>query len=316
MHQCGSKSRIQQLSLPFTLPGCGAAMPTLTDLEQRFRRVCRDCRGLWKWTVHHLNGRVLIVVQKQWYPSVIVMHFLRNHRRDVIGGISGKREIPLPWVLEPCCSFGYVCACTFCLLICLEKERYKQRQRGSIHRGAACVCGACSSKAARIISSNLYNILSVQELTYLLRAATLAWTSPGVGLNATQFCSLIPRESSLCLAAKCFGRSPSSGRRQKKTVLTSVTSYMVRKGWGESMLRGGYRVENLHCVCRFVQSSQETRWAERLRLRPDDRRMVNLSKCHWARLWSPTLTSACECAVSWLPRYYHPCVNGLMWQML
>lgn len=55
----------QQLSLPFTSPGCSAVMPTLTDLDQWVPRICLDCRGLGKRTVHHLNGRVLIVVQKR-----------------------------------------------------------------------------------------------------------------------------------------------------------------------------------------------------------------------------------------------------------
>lgn len=55
----------QQLSLPFTLPGCNAVMPMLTDLDQWVLRICLDCRGLGKRTVHHLNGIVLIVVQKR-----------------------------------------------------------------------------------------------------------------------------------------------------------------------------------------------------------------------------------------------------------
>lgn len=84
-----------QLSLPFTLPGCSAAMPTLTDLDQWVLRICLDCRGLGKWTVHHLNESIDCGAEAR-YPSAIVMDFLRNHRWKVIRGISRKRVTPVP----------------------------------------------------------------------------------------------------------------------------------------------------------------------------------------------------------------------------
>lgn len=68
VHYTGCKSWLdftgQSLSLPFTLFCCTAVIPTVTDLDQWVLRICLECRSLGKQTVHHLNGRLLIVVQK------------------------------------------------------------------------------------------------------------------------------------------------------------------------------------------------------------------------------------------------------------
>lgn len=98
----------QSQSFPFALPGCWAVMPALTDSDQWVLRIIPDCRRLGKRTVHHLNGRVLIVVQKH-NPPAIVMDFLKSQMKRH-QGISRKMGDTAPGIVSTLLS-DWMCTC-------------------------------------------------------------------------------------------------------------------------------------------------------------------------------------------------------------
>lgn len=108
-------------SFSFPLPRCWAVMPTLTDSDQWVLRIILDCRRLEKRTVHHLNGRVLIVVQKHDL-SAIVMDFLKSQMKRH-QGISRKMGDTAPMIVSTLLSV-WMCECQaapFCLIMCSHR---------------------------------------------------------------------------------------------------------------------------------------------------------------------------------------------------